>query len=428
MKSNELDSNEFVNLLMNQEITVYEDIQGTQIWCNYENGKWNIRPKSIKNKPINLIDLAMQKMYKYVYSYLLSLPDEVTNLLRSNVYFGFEYFPDSQPANIKYNDLPKNRLILTSICRNGRKYIYNIDELKVYSDLLKVEMLPVIYSGKLSSDQIKKISTYLSLSKEDLSYLEAENNFAEYFYNLLNPQLKNSYLNDSFQDNLEKLIIRFERDYKTITMEILNPLYKRNDNKIQSNYSNIYSILIFNFLEFIQNIEISELKITGRNREMIYINMMCSLYNLYMKHYEEELNELEFVIPNFFNGDKFKINQSLIKDETTLNYINNSVKNEYLLKIILNTFRHRQKKTIGIFTEITLKYLNDMIRTLHVRIEEQFNYNQNFPSYTIKKDLSKYPNIQWEEDHRGFVKTTKGKLFDEQDPNNKKKKFKNEQR
>lgn len=426
MKSNELSTDEFVNLLMNQEITVYEDIQGSKIWCNYENNKWNIRPKSISQNPINFIDLAMQKLYKYVWAYLLSISENVTQLLSPNMFFCFEYFPDFQPAHIKYNGIPKNRLILTCVCKNGKNYVYDTNELKVFASLLEVEMLPIIYKGKLSKKQILNISSFISTSVTDLEYLHNETNFAKFFYNELNPNVKTSYLQDNFQDNLEKIIIRFEKDYKTITLDILNPMYKRNDNKIDSNYSDIYSILIFNFLEFLYSIEIDDIIISGRNREIIYVNLMCELYNKYMSLHSNDINELDFIIPDFFNEDKFKINQLLISNELTLDYINRENKNEYLLKIILNTFKNKQNKKIGIFTDLTLKYLNDIIRKIHIKIEELFNYNINFPSYLIKPDLANFPNIKWEEDGKGYVKTKQGQLFDDtlSNNNNNKKKFK----
>lgn len=422
MKSTDLTADQFVNLLMNQEITVYEDVQGTKIWCNFNNGKWEIRPKSINNTPINFIDLAIQKLYKYVWAYLMSIHEDVTRLLAPNLYFCFEYFPDLEPANIKYKGLPLNRLILTCICKNGRRYIYNTNELKVYADLLNVEMLPIIYKGKLSNKQINAISTFISTSSVDLEFLHDETNFSKFFYNLLNPNLKHSYLNGDFESNLEKIIIRFEKDAATITLDILNPLYKKKDNKIDSNYTNIYSVLLLSFLTYIYSVDLDDIMIVGRNREMIYINFMCELYNRYMTIYESDLNNLDFVIPEFFNSDKFKINQILLSNTETINYINKNNKNEYFLKIILNAFRDKMNKKIGSYTDLTLKYHNDIVRKIHVRIEDVFNYNQNFPSYALKKSLDEYPNIKWEEDSKGNVNTVKGKLFDQQDQTNKKKK------
>jgi hypothetical protein len=37
IKNTEIDANEFVNLLNNEEIIIYESIQGSKIWVNYVN-------------------------------------------------------------------------------------------------------------------------------------------------------------------------------------------------------------------------------------------------------------------------------------------------------------------------------------------------------------------------------------------------------
>ena len=120
LRNNQIEPEEFINLISNQEIIIYEEVQGSKLWCNFVNGNWILRPKNINQNPINLIDLAMQKYYKWAWAYLLSLPDEVTDLLRPNMYFCFEYFPDEQPAHIKYERMPENHLILTCICKYGK--------------------------------------------------------------------------------------------------------------------------------------------------------------------------------------------------------------------------------------------------------------------------------------------------------------------
>lgn len=419
IKSNEIEINEFLNLLSNQEITVYEDIQGTKIWCNVKNGKWEIRPKSINQNPINIIDLAVQKIYKYAYAYLLTIDQSKLQLIPENVYFCFEYFPDEQPANIKYDKLPLNRLILTCINKNN-KYIYNFKMLKVYSNLLNVETLPILYSGKLNQSQLTAISNFISTDQNDLTFLNNDTNFAKYFYKLLNPNVNNSYLCNDFQSNLEKIIIRFEKNDKLITLDILNPLYTKNSYKTVSNHGNIYSILIFMFLDYLHSIDLDDYKLYGHNRELLYINLMCELFNDYIKLYKENVLQLDFVIPDFFYTDKFRINQSLISNELTLDIINEDKKLEYFLKIILTTFKEKNINKVGIFTDVIIKYLNSMIYKIHSKIEVLFNYNTNKSSYIVP-NINDYENIKWEEDDKGYVKTKAGKLFNDGSRSNKKK-------
>lgn len=404
IRSNNIEPNEFIDLISDEELIVYEDVQGSKIWVNYVNDTWFIRPKSINQKPLNLIDMAVQKYYKYAYAYLLSLSDQITDLLRPNMYFCFEYFPDQQPAHIKYERIPKNHLILTCICKYGKKYSYDIDELKVYAELFNVETLPMIYKGKLTDKQLFSINQFLHTDKTDLSLFFNESNFASFFYNLLNPAKSNSFLTNNFQDNLEKIIIRFNKSQKEYTCEILNPLYQRMELKIDSEYSDVYSILLFNFVQFLLTIDLNELQITGNLREEIYINLISKLYNMYINKYEKNIIDFIFVVPQFFNSDKFKINQSLITDQSTLDYINKHSKLEYVFKIVLSAFQRPHKKEIGIIKDIALDHLNDMIKKIQLKIEDQFRYNSRLNKYSYQfKDLSKYPNIKWEEDSKGYV-------------------------
>jgi len=417
-----IEADKFIDLISNDEIIVYEDIQGSKIWISYVNGNWILRPKNINQNPINLIDLAMQKYYKWAYAYLLSLPDAVTDLLRPNYHFCFEYFPDEQPAHIKYDRIPKNHLILTCICKYGKQYSYDVEELKTYADLFGVETLPMIYKGKLSEKQLKAITYFLHTNQKDLSLFFKETNFAEFFYKLLNPFAVNSFLkSNGFQNNLEKLIIRFQKAQQEYTLEILNPMYQKVIMKTDSEFSDVYSILLFNFMQWMLTVDLDTIEISGTTRELVYINLISKLYNMYIQKYEKNIIDFVFVVPPFFNNEKFRINQQLIKNQTTLDLINKHTKLEYVFKILLSSFQREHKKCIGIINDIALNHLNDIVRKIQSKIDVQFNYNIKLDRHTYQlKDLSKYPNIKWEEDSKGYVFPEIGKLFDDTDAQKKK--------
>jgi hypothetical protein len=425
IRSNEIDTDEFIHMVSNEEIVVYEDVQGSKIWVNYINNNWQIRPKSINNDPINLIDLATQKFYKHAYAYLFSLPDDVTNLLRSNLYFCFEYFPDEQPANIEYDRVPKNRLILTCINKYKKKYTYDINELKTYADLFGVETLPIIYNGKLSEKQIKLITYFLYTSSDDIPMFFKSNDFTEFFYKLLNPFTKNSYLKNGFQSNLEKIIIRYVNSNKEMTLEILNPMYQRMQLKVESEYSDVYSLLIFNFIQWLLTIDINELEIRGNNRELIYINLMSELFNQYIKLNGDNIINFKFTVPEFFNSDKFRINQLLIQNKETIDIINTHSKFEYLFKILLSNFKHKHKKKIGILNDAALKCLNELVDKISIKIETQFSYNKKLNSFSTMTNLDNYPNIKWEADAKGYVYPQVDSLFGDSIDDEDKKKLDN---
>lgn len=422
IRNTEIDASKFIDLLSNDELIVYEQIMGSKIFVSYVNGNWILRPKNINQNPINLIDLAMQKYYKWAYAYLLSLPDSVTDLLRPNYYFCFEYFPDEQPAHIKYDRIPKNHLILTCICKYGKTYSYDVDELKTWADLFGVETLPMIYRGRLGEKQLKAITYFLHTSQKDLELFFKETNFTEFFYKLLNPFAANSFLKSSgFQNNLEKIIIRFPKTQQEYTLEILNPMYQRTILKTDSEFSDVYSILLFNFMQWLIGVNLETIEISGTTRELVYINLISKLYNMYIQKNEKNIIDFIFVVPPFFSNEKFRINQQLIKNQTTIDLINKHSKLEYVFKILLSSFQREQKKPIGIINEVALKHLNDMIRAIQLKVEDQFNYNIKLNAHAYQlKDLSKYPNISWEEDSKGRVYPEIGKLFDDTDSSKKK--------
>ena len=54
--------------------------------------------------------------------------------------------------------------------------------------------------------KISAIKYFMNTSVSDLEYVFGENNFAFFFYKLLNPKLDSSFLmKDNFQKNIEKL-------------------------------------------------------------------------------------------------------------------------------------------------------------------------------------------------------------------------------
>jgi hypothetical protein len=78
---NGLEDESVLNDLFSDEIIVLEDIQGSKIWVNWNGQEFTIKPKSISNDSINLIDLAMQNYYNPVIKFFTELDDRVKSLL-----------------------------------------------------------------------------------------------------------------------------------------------------------------------------------------------------------------------------------------------------------------------------------------------------------------------------------------------------------
>ena len=369
---------DFINIISDKELLVYEDIQGSRIFVRYYGQRFIIKPKNLRNDPLNFIDLAIQKFYNQAYYYFNSLPQYITDLLNPNWWFCFEYFPDLHPANIQYEKIPKNGLILVCIVK-GNKYKYNFNELKEFSGLMDVDSLPVIFKGKLSSKQLEIIALFLNSSEEDLKYVFGENNFSKFFYSILNPNFSNSFLmtDNEFNNNLEKIIMKIDGNDE-YSFEILNPLYQRMSFTNDTNYVEVYSQIILNFLEFCQLVDIKKFKVKANTKDEIYIELISQIFNEYMENIKSTIDDWTIIIPDFFKDEKFKLNTDMLLNKKTIEYAKSSKKIEYMLKIILSSFNHKKKKPFGVFNEQTVILFNNFVDKISNHIDKLLNINREY--------------------------------------------------
>jgi len=401
IKLNEQPQN-LIELIKDKELLIYEDVQGAQIFVRWNGAKFVIKPKSLNATELNFVDLAIQKFYNCVFTYLHSLPEYVTNLLSTNWWFCFEYFPDNQPAHIEYNRLPKNNLILTCIVK-GTKYKYNYNEISEYAKLFNVDPIPAIFKGKLNEKQLEIIDLFLHTSEEDLNYVFGENNFAYFFYKILNPKLENSFLMNDFNDNLEKIILKINGSDE-YSFEILNPLYQKMTLSNKTEYLETYTLILLNFLEFLQIVDLKKYKLTKITKDELYIELICQLFNEYISNIKKELKTWNIMIPGFFTEDKFRINIELLKNDETIENIKSDSKIEYLFKIILGSYNKKKKKPIGIFNEKTVELFNSEVERISKMLDEVLKINKEF--YLRNNDLlnfKDYFNITYNQDSKGAV-------------------------
>lgn len=371
MNLNDIKDETYLDQILTSELTVIEDIQGSKIFVNWDGNDFVVKSKSIHSDPINLVDLAMQNYYNFAIDFFDSLSERVKALMNKRWWFGFEYFPDTQPANITYNRIPKNHLVLSSICK-GNKFSYTIDELDEYARLFNTDVVPVIFRGKLNDESIQSLKYFLNTSEEDLEFVFGENSFAYFFYKLLDPNTETSFLMDGqFQENLEKLIIR--SDSGDVSFEILNPLYKKISETNSTEFLEVYTLILINFLNFCQSVDMKNMKVNGNKRDEIYLFLICKLFNIYLSEVKEDLLKFEFVVPEFFDKDKFRINTELIPNKLTRTYIKEDKKLEYYFKVILGSFNKRRKKPIGLFTESTIEIFNKFVDLIQKKIDEYLN-------------------------------------------------------
>ena len=410
-----------ISLLQNKELIIYEEIQGAQIFVRWIGNKFEIKSKRINNEPLNFVDLATQKFYNYAYQYLHTLPEYVTNLLSKSWWFCFEYFPDLQPANIEYKKLPKNNLILTCIVK-GTRYKYNYSEIKEYAKLFNVDPLPVIFKGKLNDKQLEIINLFLHTSKNDLNFVFGEKNFAYFIYSILNPNLNNSFLMSNFNDNLEKIIIRINGNDDT-SFEIFNPYYQKMELNNKTEYLETYSLILLNFLEFLQLVDFNKIPLIEITKDELYIEFISVIFNEYINNIKKDIESWNIAIPEFFTEDKFKINIYLLKNTKTVDLLKSNTKIEYIFKLILGSFNKKKKNPFGIFNMDTLRHFNDCVDKISNKLDDILKINREY--YLSNNDLlnfKDYFNVNFNTDSEENIYPDVSKLMDEIPSEDKKKK------
>jgi hypothetical protein len=399
---NGVENENILDDIFNNEIIVHEDIQASKIWVNWDGDKFSIKPKSINNDVLNLIDLSLQNYYNPAINYFNNFDKRVKGLMPKKWWFCFEFFPDQMPANIEYQRMPKNGLVLTTISKSG-KFEYSLDELDEYTRLFNVDKLPIIFQGRLSDDMKEAITYFINTSEEDLQYVFGESSFAYFFYKILNPNSTNSFLmEDRFQENLEKIVIKLKD--KDLSFQILNPLYQRVSEENSTEFTEIYTLILVNFLTFCQTINLEDVKIKGKRRDELYVYLICKLFNMYISEVKDDLINFDFTVPQFFDKEKFKINVELIPNKLTKEFIEENSKLEYIFKVVLGSFNKKKKKPIGIFTENTVIIFNKFVDDIQTYLDNTLNKVREVQfKQAGLLDFSHFFEIEYDSDASGDV-------------------------
>ena len=133
----------------------------------------------------------------------------------------------------------------------------------------------------------------------------------------------------------------------------------------------------------------------------------------------------DFVVPEFFDKEKFKINTELISNKLTKEYIEEDSKLEYIFKVILGSFNKKKKKPIGIFTENTVRLFNKFVDDINDHINTYLNKMHEIElGRAGLLDFGDFFEIQYDTDGEGQVYPDVYAEFDKESTSDKKKKGK----
>jgi hypothetical protein len=152
----------YVSEITDGEVEITEKVDGSQFVFGKIDGNLMTRSKGTMIFPgenNNMFNLAVD----YVNSIYDRIPD--------NTIFYCEYLQKPHHNSLTYERVPKNNLILFGVCDNSEKFVSEYEELVKYSELLKIEVVPVLYKGKIELknieffDELLKRKSVLGLSE-----------------------------------------------------------------------------------------------------------------------------------------------------------------------------------------------------------------------------------------------------------------------
>ena len=330
---------EYLNQLLSDEIIVTEKLDTYRILLENVNGELKFFKKD--NTELNLVERALTNIWEdAIIELSIILHEEV---LPEGLCFGVAYTPVNRPIRLSYDKMPK--YILTDVTKRNqstKKVIesYDYDEVTEWATKLNLGRPPVIFKGKLSDNQKKKLIEYGRGNYDEEKKLE--------------DIFGGSYSNSEI---IEGIIIKSGDQLlqvQTYEFQILNEAYQR----IESS-RDFYDLTLLRINSFMDNYNYPQL--TEKASDELYLDLVCDIFNNYCK----AGNISEDVDPKYLNPPSYgyagDLNLLLISNLDTIKILEKGNKiHESVFKIMLSSFR-KYKKPFGLLSESHVQKFNTYV-------------------------------------------------------------------
>lgn len=138
---------DYIKDIFSEEVEITEKVDGSQFGFGKQDGEIITRSKG-KVQYQGAVDQMFQTAVDYVHSIADRIPD--------NTFFYAEYLQSPHHNSLTYKRVPKNNLILFGVCDATDKFVSSYDELKVWADKLDIEVVPLLFKGKVTDLEMFK--------------------------------------------------------------------------------------------------------------------------------------------------------------------------------------------------------------------------------------------------------------------------------
>lgn len=355
-----------VEKLLDSSLEISEKLDGSRFLIQRADGN---KLAFFKRKDISIskIDRTLSKYYEKAIYHFDNLTEEQISKLPEGWRFGMEYFPNLHPVTITYDRLPLNNLVLTDIQVKNPKdktidVITDKETLKKWADILEVESPLIIFEGKLSNEQKRKLLEFLNTPYVDLINRFKTESFTTFILNLLNPELKTSFLNNDLNKDIDGLIFKFD---KKEAFRISNPeITLKKQQRKEEKPSDIYNLTIVLLQEFLVSLDFRKFKLREKTFEERYLEFICIVYNKFLTTATYKINfskGVDFDLPKFLTQEESSVNFKFVKNTETLNHLRESNTNRELFKILMASMRAHKKRASGFFIQELIYIHNKLV-------------------------------------------------------------------
>lgn len=384
---------QFVKKLFDEFVVISEKLNATRFCFEKTEDGIDFYKKDGK---ITAIDRTMAALYEEPIKYIQGLPKEVMEKLPIGYRYGFRYFHNTQPAQIVYDKLPLNGLVLTDIKTPKGKIIDDISILNGISDLLRVEKPPIIWYGKLDGAQKTNLLSYLRTPEDQLQSKFKTESFTKYIISILNPELKSTALNNGLENPIDSIIFKFMSDdgSEIVHAKVIDPVITQinRTNDVEREPQDLYGIILSDVVEYVKTTGLQKYSLAKGSYDERYLELICQIYNQYMKKNEYKYEGIEIDPLSFASVPQFDLNTGFITDLKTRELIKKSTVNKHIFKIMMSSFSKPKKKPTGTMTQILVDDTLDLAKKIKEKVESTPEVKESsfptFEEYFIKKTES----------------------------------------
>jgi hypothetical protein len=386
---------QFVKKLLDEFVVISEKLNATRFCFERTEDGINFYKKDGK---ITAIDRTMAALYEHPIKYIESQPKDIIEKLPIGFRYGFRYFHTEKPANIAYDEIPLNGLVLTDIRTPKGKIVDDVSILNAISDLLRVEKPPIIWYGRLDDAQKTRIMEYLRTPEDQLQNRFKTTSFTKYIISILNPEIKKTALKSDIEKPIDSIIFKFvmDGDNDIVHAKVIDPVITQinRTNDVDREPQDLYGIILSDVAEYIKVTGLQKYGLSKGSFDERYLELICQIYNSYMKKNSYKYDGIEIDPLSFASVPQFDLNTGFITDIKTRDLIKESTINKHIFKIMMSSFSKPKKKPSGTMTQLLVDDVIDLTKKIKEKVEATPEVKESsfptFEEFFVKKTQSSW--------------------------------------